>query len=183
METKKIFISYSWDNEVHKQWTLNLANQLEEYSELHITLDQYDLDSFSDKNHFMESGVFDNDYVILIITPEYVIKSNSRSGGVGIETKLASSRHWEESLALGSSKIIPLLRHGTELYNYIKEKFYIDFRDDEKFYASFEQLIKNITGASKSVRPSKKKSLQKIPIHKDLTKNEEFLKINHKKDD
>ncbi|WP_409241586.1 SEFIR domain-containing protein, partial [Aeromonas salmonicida] len=39
METKKIFISYSWDNEVHKQWTLNLANQLEEYSELHITLD------------------------------------------------------------------------------------------------------------------------------------------------
>ncbi|WP_265460745.1 SEFIR domain-containing protein, partial [Aeromonas salmonicida] len=64
METKKIFISYSWDNEVHKQWTLNLANQLEEYSELHITLDQYDLDSFSDKNHFMESGVFDNDYVI-----------------------------------------------------------------------------------------------------------------------
>lgn len=156
MDMKKIFISYSWDNEAHKQWTLNLANQLEEYSELHITLDQYDLDSFSDKNHFMESGVFDNDYIILIVTPEYVHKSNSRSGGVGIETKLASSRHWEESLTLGVSKIIPILRSGTELPNYIKEKFYIDFRDDEKLSSSFEQLIKNITDSAKSIRPTKK---------------------------
>lgn len=181
MDIKKIFISYSWDNETHKQWTLNLANQLEEYSELHITLDQYDLDSFSDKNHFMESGVFDNDYIILIVTPEYVHKSNNRSGGVGIETKLASSRHWEESLTLGVSKIIPILRSGTELPNYIKEKFYIDFRDDEKLSSSFEQLIKHITNSAKSIRPTKKKSLQNRPIHKDLTKNEEFLKINHRK--
>lgn len=181
MEKKKIFISYSWDDEAHKQWVLYLSNQLEEYSELHITLDQYDLDSFSDKNHFMESGIFDNDYIILIITPEYVKKSNCRSGGVGIETKLASSRHWEESLSSGESKIIPVLRHGTELPNYIKEKFYIDFRDNEGFYSSFDQLIKHLIGTSKSVRPPKNKSLHKKPIHKDLTKNEEFLKINHKK--
>ena len=38
-----IFISYSWDSEEHKEWTLHLANRLEEFREVHVTLDQYDL--------------------------------------------------------------------------------------------------------------------------------------------
>ena len=58
MEIKKIFISYSWDSEGHKEWALKLANQLEEYFELHITLDQYDLDSFEDKNYFPGRKMF-----------------------------------------------------------------------------------------------------------------------------
>ncbi|ELV8653059.1 toll/interleukin-1 receptor domain-containing protein, partial [Vibrio vulnificus] len=126
MEKKNIFISYSWDSESHKGWALNLANQLEEYFELHITFDQYDLDSFEDKNHFMEKGVFGNDIIIMLVTPKYVKKANERLGGVGIETKMSSARHWEESLSQGKSNIIPVLCSGDELPNYLKEKFYID---------------------------------------------------------
>ncbi|WP_286696011.1 TIR domain-containing protein [Spongiibacter sp. UBA1325] len=181
MEIKKIFISYSWDSESHKEWVLKLANELEEYFELHITLDQYDLDSFEDKNHFMEKGVFDNDIIIMLVTPQYVKKANERLGGVGIETKMSSARHWEESLSQGKSNIIPVLRKGSELPNYLKEKFHIDFRNESNYEASFMDLINHISGNSKAARPTKKRSITQKPIHKDLTKIDDFLKINHKK--
>lgn len=181
MDNKKIFISYSWDSESHKEWALKLSNQLEEYFELHITFDQYDLDSFEDKNHFMEKGVFENDIIIMLVTTQYVKKANKRLGGVGIETKMSSARHWEESLSQGKSNIIPVLCEGTELPNYLKEKFYIDFREESKYEVSFVDLIKHINGTSKTVRPSKKRSIAQKPIHKDLTKIDDFLKINHKK--
>tara|TARA_R110002167_G_C12702038_1_gene653666 strand:+ start:5491 stop:8352 length:2862 start_codon:yes stop_codon:yes gene_type:complete len=181
MDKKKIFISYSWDSEEHKKWTRTLADNLEEHFELHITFDQYDLDSYTDKNHFMEKGVFDNHLVLVVVTPEYTRKANERSGGVGIETKLSSSRHWEESLTDGSSLIIPILRDGTDLPNYLKEKFYLDFRNDSKFESSFLDLLDHIKGTSRIERPQKRRSIHKKPVHKDLTKIEEFLKINHKK--
>ena len=181
MKNKRIFISYSWDSEIHKEWALKLSNQLEEYFELHITFDQYDLDSFEDKNHFMEKGVFENDIIITLVTPKYVEKANARVGGVGLETKMSSARHWEETLECGKSNIIPILCNGTELPNYLKEKFYIDFRDEQKYQVSFDQLIKHITGTSKVTRPAKKRSVSQKSIHKDLTKIDDFLKINHKK--
>jgi len=153
MNINNIFISYSWDSETHKNWTKMLADKLEEFFEIHVTLDQYDLDSFSDKNHFMEKGVFENDIVLVVITRNYVEKANSRVGGVGIETKMSSARHWEESLKEGSSKIIPILREKYNLPNYLKEKFYINFCEDSSFEESFEKLIAHIKGNSKSPRP------------------------------
>ncbi len=181
MDKKKIFISYSWDSEIHQSWTKLLADKLEEYLELHITFDQYDLDSCTDKNLFMEKAVFENNFILIIVTPEYVQKANNRLGGVGIETKLSTSKHWEEALSGGESNIIPILRVGESLPNYLKEKMYIDFRDDSCFDTSFGKLISNIKGSAKANRPSKKHSIHKKSIHKDLTKIEDFLKINHKK--
>lgn len=129
----------------------------------------------------MEKGVFENDIIIMLVTPKYVEKANQRLGGVGIETKMSSARHWEESLSQGKSNIIPVLREGSELPNYLKEKFYIDFRDDCKYESSFELLIKNISGTSRVSRPSKKRSIAQKSIHKDFTRIDDFLKINHKK--
>ncbi|MCZ4253040.1 NACHT domain-containing protein [Pseudoalteromonas shioyasakiensis] len=146
-----------------------------------MTFDQYDLDSFEDKNYFMEKGVFGNDIIIILVTPQYVNKANERLGGVGIETKMSSARHWEESLSQGGSNIIPVLCVGDNLPNYLKEKFYIDFRDESKYETSFTDLINHINGNSKVARPSKKRSITQKPIHKDLTKIDDFLKINHKK--
>ena len=181
MSQNNIFLSYSWDSTEHKEWALKLADRLEQYFELNITFDQYDLDSFGDKNHFMEKAVFENDFVLIIVTESYTLKANSRLGGVGIETKMSSSRHWEETNGGGASKIIPVLREGTELPRYLKEKFYIDFRNDEKFEDGFVSLLKHIKGEAKTSRPKKILSLLKIPASHDLTRGEDFLKINHKK--
>ncbi|WP_179946537.1 toll/interleukin-1 receptor domain-containing protein [Photobacterium leiognathi] len=181
MKYEKIFISYSWDSEEHKAWTLYLANRLEEFFELNVEFDQYDLDSFSDKNHFMEKGIFNNDLVLVVATEKYNKKANERIGGVGIESKMSASRHWDETLSQGGSNIIPILREGDNLPNYLKEKCYIDFRSDDKFDLSFNSLLDHITGKSKVSRPKKKLNLVNKPPHQDLTRIEDFLKINYKK--
>lgn len=181
MEKRNIFVSYSWDSEEHKEWAKKLADSLEEYFEIHVVFDQYDLDSFTDKNHFMEKGVFDNDIILVIVTSEYVEKANNRTGGVGIETKMSTARHWEESLNGNSSNIIPILREGNTSPNYLKEKFYVDFRKDEMFEKSISYLLDHIKGFSKAERPKKNKSLSKNSALKNFTRVEDFLRINHKK--
>ncbi|ENF8750701.1 TIR domain-containing protein [Vibrio fluvialis] len=181
MEKRNIFISYSWDNDEHKEWTRKLADRLEEYSEIHVVFDQYDLDSFSDKNFFMEKGVFDTDILLIIVTKEYVNKANNRLGGAGIETKMSTARHWEESLNGNDSNIIPILREGGTLPNYLKEKFYVDFRKDDMFEKSISYLLRHIKNESKVKRPKKTKSLSNNVALKNFTRVEDFLKINHKK--
>lgn len=181
MNKKKIFVSYSWDSEEHKEWVKKLADSLEEYFEIHVVFDQYDLDLFTDKNYFMEKGVFDNDIMLIIVTSEYVEKSNNRIGGVGIETKMSTSRHWEESLNGKDSNMIAILREGGTVPNYLKEKFRVDFRKDEMYEKSFSYLLKHINGDSKSIRPKKSKSLVRNSALKDFTRVEDFLRINHKK--
>ena len=181
MDKRNIFITYSWDSEEHKDWARKLADRLEEYFEIHVLFDQYDLDSFSDKNFFMEKGVFNNDIMLVIITSCYVEKANSRSGGVGIETKMSAARHWEESLNGSNSNIIPILREGDNAPNYLKEKLYIDFRKDEMFEKSVLSLLSHIKGDSKAIRPKKNKSLSNSSALKNFTRVEDFLRMNHKK--
>jgi len=41
MAAHTVFISYSWDSEAHKEWVLNLANNLIKNG-IGVLLDQYD---------------------------------------------------------------------------------------------------------------------------------------------
>ena len=95
MNKTKVFLSYSWDSVDHIEWVRKLADSLEEINELHVVWDGYDLDALTDKNKFMESGIHESDYIIVISTMKYKEKADNRSGGVGIETYLASAVHWE----------------------------------------------------------------------------------------
>ncbi|MFM5113609.1 TIR domain-containing protein [Aeromonas hydrophila] len=183
MEQKKIFISYSWDNEEHKSWVLNFADQLEAFKELNVTLDQYDLDYSIDKNYFMEKGAFDSDLALIIITPNYASKANSRDGGVGIETTLLSARYWDEIIDRKVTSIIPIIRQGdfNTAPRFIKSHFSMDFRDDSKFDEKISELIDNIKKINLAKRPEKTKSLTSSNKVTDFTRCEDIIKINNKK--
>ena len=183
IEPLTIFISYSWDSEDHQNWVGGLADRLEEIQEIHVTLDQYDLDSYGDKNFFMEKGVFESDVILVIVTENYVEKANARSGGAGIETKMASALHWAEAETKGESRLIPVLREGKGVPRYLKEKLYVDFRDPEKFEKSFGHLLKQLNQETRRTRPPKKHSIKEPPREKNLSRVEDFLRINHKKRD
>lgn len=181
----KIFISYSWDSDEHQQWVKKLADDLETYEEFHIVLDQYDLDSTKDKNLFMEEAVFDTDIIIIICTKKYADKANSRQGGVGIETFLTTTRHWEESENVGSSNIIAIAREDRNLSipRYLKGKFSVNFQNNDEYTKSLEFLLKelNTICEEKNVRPKKTKSLHhdKFNIY-DFDRVDDILAINYK---
>ena len=45
---------------------------------------------------FMESGIRDSDYVIMICTPKYAKKANEREGGVGIENTIITGEYYDK---------------------------------------------------------------------------------------
>lgn len=154
---KKIFISYSWDNESHKSWVKGIADQLETNPNFHVVWDGYDLDASIDKNFYMEKGIYDTDYVLVISTKEYQKKANSRNGGVGIETILATAKHFESITTEKKTKFINILKDKDSTPNYLKGHFYIDFTDQMKFTESMHKLLNELSDTSLHPRPAKKK--------------------------
>ena len=78
------FISYSWDSDEHKKWVRELAIQLRAQG-IDVILDQWHTAPGDQLPAFMERAIRENDFVLIVCTPKYKDKSDSRSGGVGYE--------------------------------------------------------------------------------------------------
>jgi len=181
MKPTKIFISYSWDGEEHQNWVQRLAADLDEYEEFHVTFDMFDMDSFSDKNLFMEEAVRDSDMILVVCTEKYKAKAEGRSGGVGIETYLTAIRHWEESEKGAPSNILVVSRERYSTPFYLRGKFRADFHDDDLYAKSLTFLIKHLSRKAKLSRPEKRKSLENGVAHYDFTRVEDILKLKYSK--
>jgi len=137
------FISYSWDSEEHKKWVLALASRIQGKDGVKIILDRWDLRPGEDRTMFMERGVTDSDFVILICTPDYCQKANSRKGGVGYEATVITGELAEN---INPGKFIPLLRHGewdsSSLPIWIKTKLGVDLRGNPYSDEQYQELLR-----------------------------------------
>ena len=151
----KVFISYSWDNEAHRRWALKLAADLMKNG-IQVLIDEWDLDDYrNDIQLFMESGIRESDFVVIICTPTYAQKANGRIGGVGVENTIITGEYYDEEKGL---KYITVARQYNSkisecLPTYLKSKFSIDFSDDKKYDIKLEELIRKILGIPKYKRP------------------------------
>ena len=179
----KIFLSYSYDSVDHEKWVNKIADDLEMYEEFHVIYDKYDLTTLKDKNYFMESGVYDCDIILIICTENYTQKANNREGGVGIETYMATARHWEVLLKEKESSTLILIRENKNksVPRFMKGKMYINFNEDKLYNEKIHDLIISIQNKSKRSRPSKNKSIQEKEKILNLDKIKEILLINYKK--
>ena len=109
---KKLFISYSWDNEEHKEWVNNLAEKLKGEG-FDIYLDQC-LNIGDNLNNFMNNTPLECDKILVICTPTYTNKANNYSDGVGRETRVFEM---EDNF----KKVIPILRKGEKICLLIKK--------------------------------------------------------------
>ena len=150
-----VFVSYSWDNETHKLWVLRLASDLIRNG-VKILIDEWDLDKYRDDLHyFMEAGIRESDYVLMICTPNYAQRANVRSGGVGVESTIITGEFFSEAKA---KKFIPIARQYRSsprecLPSYLKTRYAIDFKDDAKYGQRREELIRKIFNMPKYRRP------------------------------
>lgn len=137
-ENIKVFISYSWDSEEHKKWVKSLTDKLI-LDGVNASLDQYDLSLGDRLPQFMEQKIAESNYVLIICTPKYKMKSDNRSGGVGYEGHIISG----ELLSTGNErKFIPVIREGyfnTAMPKCLEGKLGIDltgnldFTDDHNY--------------------------------------------------
>jgi len=151
----RLFISYSWDGDAHKLWVLKLAADLTR-SGVKVLIDEWDLPSFNDDLHlFMETGIRDSDYVLMVCTPEYARKANVRKGGVGVESSIITGEFYDHSKA---SKFIAIVRGAVNgpqscLPTYMKSRFAIDFTNDQIHKTQFDALLRRLFRQPKYRRP------------------------------
>lgn len=127
MTSPTVFISYSWDDAGHRRWVRNLATKLRSDG-VSVTLDAWSLAPGDQLPHFMETAVRQNDYVLIIATQKYKLKSDNRAGGVGYEGDIITA---EVSTKRNHRKFVPILRRGEwskAAPSWLLGKVYIDMR-------------------------------------------------------
>jgi hypothetical protein len=155
MKRSIVFISYSWDSENHKEWVLQLANDLIVKGGIEIFLDQYELSAGRELTHFMEKSIEKSDKVLIILTPMYKKKADDRTGGVGFEYSMISQGLFE--VQSKNNKFIPILKDGSlneSAPTYLKSKIYHSMQNKKTYHPDLFALIRLIYEKHKLVKPA-----------------------------
>lgn len=148
MEHPTVFISYAQEDEEHKKWVKELAGRLLSDG-IEVIVDQYDLTLGDRLPQFMEQSISNMDYVLIICTPTYKIKSDARKGGVGYEGHIISA----ELLTKGNErKFIPVIRKGSiasSLPDFLAGKYGIDLTGGKEYENNYMDLVTTIYGDKK----------------------------------
>lgn len=141
----KVFISYSWDGEEHRSWVRDLAVNLIREG-IHVILDQWHVVPGESLPRFMETAIRENDFVLIICTPQYKDKSENKITGSRYEGDIIGA---EILNFQNRKKFIPILREGewkevapTSLLGC----FYIDLRGATYPRTSYNDLLATIHG-------------------------------------
>lgn len=144
MEDQKIvFISYSWEDEVHKERVERFV-QLLRKNNIYVLYDQ-DMALGERVTDFMEM-ISRSEYVLFICTPKYKEKADLGKGGVKFEKNIITAELYERG---NETKFIPVLFSGTwdeSLPIWAKGKLGIDYtKEDDK---EFDKLISHLQSNS-----------------------------------
>lgn len=143
-DNPKVFISYSWDNEEHKEWVLNLADRLCDDG-IDVILDRYYLKPGKNLTHFVETSISKAERIIIVFTPNYKLKADKRDGGVGYEYSIMNADLYNDQTA--NEKIIPVLRTGSKVDSipaFMQQFIHIDIRNNDNFETSYIDLLREI---------------------------------------
>ncbi len=143
-ENPVVFISYSWDDEPHKKWILNLADRLCDDG-VDVILDRYFLTAGKSLPHFVEESIEKAERIIIVFTPNYKLKADKRTGGVGYEYSIMNADLYKNQT--DNEKVIPVLRAGNReksIPAFMQQFIHIDIRHDENFENSYLDLLREI---------------------------------------
>ena len=152
MSTPKAFVSYSWDDDAHKEWVAELATKLRSDG-IETILDQWHAVPGDQLPVFMEREIRENDYVLIICTPNYRFKSDQRMGGVGYEGDIMTA---EVHTQRNHRKFIPIVARGSWAEvapSWLKGKYYVDLSAKEKWNTNYLDLITTLLGTRRSAPP------------------------------
>ena len=141
IESPTVFISYSWDNDEHNNWILNLSKRLFDNG-VQVILDRYELKPGSNMMHFMEQSIPKADKVLIIFTPNYKRKAEGREGGVGFEYSILNTELYKQ--IANNEKYIPILKSGSfdeSIPNFIQQFIAVDMTNEIQFEPKLNDLL------------------------------------------
>jgi TIR domain len=118
-----------------------------------VTLDTWHTAPGTQLPHFMEKAIRENDFVLIICTPRYKQRSDSRIGGAGYEGDIMTA----EVLTKGNhQKFIPILRIGNwqdAAPVWLVGKYYVDLRGEPFRASQYEDLLTTLHDSREEAPP------------------------------
>lgn len=143
----KVFVSYSWEGDAHKEWVRSLSERLAQNG-VNVRLDQWHISPGQSLTQFMEAEVQTCEFVLIVCTKEYCRKSLARAGGVGYEQQIITG-----NIVAGKPReqFIPVVRDGEfapgaecSIPPQFMGVYAVDMRDDVDPDQSIEVLLRAI---------------------------------------
>lgn len=159
------FISYSWDDNDHKEWVRSLASRLRSDG-VDVVLDQWHTSPGDQLPAFMERAIRDNQFVLIICTPGYKRRSDERKGGVGYEGDVITG---EVATKQNHRKFIPVLRVGEWALaapSWVSGKYFIDLRNDPYSETHYADLVATLHGERPQAPPLGNRPTRGQPVSK-----------------
>lgn len=136
-----VFISYSWDDEPHKDWILNLTKRLFDKG-INVLLDRMELRPGKNMIYFMESSISKSNKVLIVFTPNYKLKAEKRQGGVGFEYSILNAELYNQITT--NEKFIPILKSGSfsqSIPSFMQQFIGVDMTKSEEFEEKLNELV------------------------------------------
>jgi TIR domain len=149
---KSAFISYSWDDDTHRDWVRRLAERLRADG-VDVSIDRWAVVPGDQLPAFMEKAIRDNEFVAIICTPRYKQRSDTREGGVGYEGDIMTA---EVMSAQKHRKFIPVWRSGSwqdAAPSWLSGKYYINLTGDPYSERDYEDLVCTLLGIRETAPP------------------------------
>jgi len=146
------FISYSWDDDPHKEWVRTLAERLRSDG-VDVALDRWVTVPGDQLPVFMERAIRENQFVVIICTPRYRSRSDTRKGGVGYEGDIMTA---EVMTGQNSRKFIPVLRSGAwpeAAPAWLLGKYRINLSGNPYSERDYEDLVRTLLGIRETAPP------------------------------
>ena len=165
----EVFISYSYDSQDHENWVKSFVDRLISDG-VQVIFDKYDLHLGDKSPHFMETSINKCDFILVIVTEQYINKADTRSGGVGYETDMVAG---DLLLQEKKGKVIPVWvkTDYNKVPEYLKGTMGISIKNLYSYDSEYEKLYRTITS-----QELKKPELGSIKIF-DSTEQEKIFDI------
>ncbi|NQZ25034.1 MAG: toll/interleukin-1 receptor domain-containing protein [Colwellia sp.] len=138
-----VFISYSHDDESHKDWVLQLATRLRSNG-LNVLLDRWNLKLGQDLASFMERGLSASNRIVSICSESYVQKANDGYGGVGYEKQIMTAELMSD---LNTNWVVPVIRNNSTAKKapiFLAGRLYVSFENESLYENSYEELLREL---------------------------------------
>ncbi|MDR0592730.1 MAG: toll/interleukin-1 receptor domain-containing protein [Bifidobacteriaceae bacterium] len=146
-------MSYSHDDDHHRDWVAALAGRLRANG-VDVCLDRWDVALGGNLALFMERAANAAYRVVAIVSATYARKADEREGGAGVEAQMLSARLYAD---LDEAQVIPVIRNNPanppRLPAYLSGRRWIDFRDDKRAEDSYEELLRDLRSAPVDAAP------------------------------
>lgn len=152
----KVFISYSWSTQIHKDMVRGWADQLMSEG-VGVVIDVYDLKEGDDKYFFMEKMVIDETvtHVLMFCDKKYSEKANARESGVGTESQIISQKIYNQ---VSQSKFLPIICEFDDegeacLPIFMQSRIWFDFSTPESVNKNWEGLLRILYNKPQYIKP------------------------------